>query len=131
MLYIALAECVIYLAHIMYPKAPGAVILLAEGKPVNWLRYAGWLVTTPILIIHMPQACPPTFHRGGWRLRNRPRHRGCSLPWVIRAWMVLQQRFHWRRPLRRRPRPIWTRRTSWRPFNQSTRMEVGRSTAPR
>ena len=53
MLYIALAECVIYLAHIMYPKAPGAVILLAEGKPVNWLRYAGWLVTTPILIIHM------------------------------------------------------------------------------
>jgi bacteriorhodopsin len=23
------------------------------GPPVNWLRYAGWLVTTPIIIIHM------------------------------------------------------------------------------
>ena len=37
----------------MYPKAPGAVILMAKGPAVNWLRYAGWLVTTPILIIHM------------------------------------------------------------------------------
>ena len=53
MLYISLVECFIYFAHITHPKAPGALILVKEGPPVNWLRYAGWLVTTPILIIHM------------------------------------------------------------------------------
>ena len=52
-IYIAVVEVIIYIAHVMYPKAPGAVILMADGPAVNWLRYAGWLVTTPIIIIHM------------------------------------------------------------------------------
>lgn len=51
--YIAAMEVCVYMAEICAHDNPAFLVELADGTIVYWVRYAGWLMTTPIILIHL------------------------------------------------------------------------------
>ncbi|KAK3244318.1 hypothetical protein CYMTET_45081 [Cymbomonas tetramitiformis] len=51
--YIAAMEVCVYMAEICAHDNPAFLVSLANGTTVYWVRYAGWLMTTPVILIHL------------------------------------------------------------------------------
>ena len=56
--YVAALGATVALAKVCAGDLPQVTFTLAEnGRSVPWLRYAGWLITCPVLLIHLVRRC--------------------------------------------------------------------------
>ncbi|KAK3233187.1 hypothetical protein CYMTET_56505 [Cymbomonas tetramitiformis] len=54
-MYIAILEVTVYLLELFAHHEDAILIHLYNGNTVYWIRYAGWLLTCPVILIHLSQ----------------------------------------------------------------------------
>jgi len=59
-LCVAFVEAFHYLIAVNFHNDEAAAIKLANGTKVYWIRYAGWLLTCPVILIHLSHTAEET-----------------------------------------------------------------------
>jgi bacteriorhodopsin len=58
-LYMGAVETVSYSFLLAFSDTEGAIVHLGDGSTVTWIRYAGWMVTCPVLLIMLTNIAGP------------------------------------------------------------------------